>query len=242
MAWTDEINQLIWRRNRVNVTFAPSFVCIVTNRTLGKSVAWSILKEEYMRNFNPESPWNPSKSVEVSPEEYEIQVVEWLKSIDIAASNVTVCHLERIIGSGGEYEIDAVAKVCIFGEAEITVLVECKRYSRPVERKVILELHSKINDSGAHKGMIFSTSGFQEGALEYASTHGIATITFLDGKAKYETRSRGREELEPPSWISYPKYIGTVMKYEKGKIHSHSISTEHTQPLVEWLTDRINIA
>lgn len=195
-----------------------------------------------MRNFNPESPWNPAKSVQISPKEYELQVVEWLKSAGVTASSVTVSHLERIIGSGGEYEIDAVAKFCIFGEATITVLVECKRYSRPVEREVILALHSKILDSDAHKGMIFSTSGFQKGALEYASAHGIATITFLDGKASYETRSRGWEEVEPPSWISFPKYIGTFMKYEEGKIYSSLISTECSHPLVEWLADTTNIA
>jgi restriction system protein len=46
--------------------------------------------------------------------------------------------------------------------------------------------------------MIFSTSGFQKGALEYAAAHGIATITFIDGKSTYETRAMNSQPVEPP--------------------------------------------
>ena len=37
--------------------------------------------------------------------------------------------------------------------------------------------------------MIFSTSGFQKGAIQYADANGIATIIFLNGDAIYETRT-----------------------------------------------------
>lgn len=87
----------------------------------------------------------------------------------------TIGHLVVLPGSGGEYEFDAVAEFSIFDGARIVVLVECKRYNRPVERDVILSLSSKLYDVGAQKAMIFSTAGFQKGALEFAASNGIAT-------------------------------------------------------------------
>jgi restriction system protein len=109
---------------------------------------------------NPLSPWNPASSCEISPEEFEKQVLYWLKEVD-NINSISLKHREVISGQSGNYEIDIIAKLKIFGEAEITILIECKRYTRPVEREKLLSLYSKLQEIGAHKAMIFLTSGFQ---------------------------------------------------------------------------------
>ena len=152
---------------------------------------------------NPESPWNPANSVEVTPQEYETQVYQWLKSSEFKTTTLEISQLENLSGSGGEYEIDCFAQVEIFQGALIKIIIECKRYSRPVEREKVLALHSKMLDTGAHKAMMFSTSGFQSGAIEYSASKGIALITFVGGDWLYEKRSMDGNE-RPPSFLIFP--------------------------------------
>jgi restriction system protein len=195
-----------------------------------------------MNNRNPDSPWNPARSVQVTPKEYEIQVVEWISNLGSDLTQFKVEHLVQLPGTGGEYEIDAVAEFSIFQGARIVVLVECKRYNRPVEREVILALNSKLSDVGAHKAMIFSTSGFQKGALEYAAAHGIATITFIDGKSNYHTRSRFPQSIEPPPCINLPKFAGWFMSFNDNSLYSSLIEIDRLEPIQEWLRRNASIA
>jgi restriction system protein len=195
-----------------------------------------------MNNRIPDSPWNPGNSVQVTPKEYEMQVVEWISQLGSDLNEFRVEHLVQLPGTGGEYEIDAVAEFSIFQGARIVVLVECKRYNRPVEREVVLSLSSKLHDVGAHKAMIFSTSGFQKGALEYASAHGIATITFIDGKSTYETRARFQQSVEPPQWINFPKYSGLFLNYHDNRLYSSLVGKDSLEIVQAWLRRDAGIA
>jgi len=140
-----------------------------------------------MEKRNPESPWNPAQTADVAPEEYEEQVVSWLKASSDSLDRFDIQHLKRLEGFGGDYEFDAVAECTLFHGAKITVLVECKRYSHPVEREKVMALWAKLQDVGAHKAMMFATCGYQSGALTYAKSRGIATVTFVNGAFLYET-------------------------------------------------------
>ena len=82
--------------------------------------------------------------------------------------------------------------------------------------------------------MIFATCGFQSGALEYARSHGIATIAFVEGSFLYETKAAGPTG-EPPAWLDLPKYAGIFMSSENGAITCTTIDAEHPQALSEWL-------
>lgn len=88
-----------------------------------------------MRRRNPNSPWNPAYSVEVTPKEFEEQVVNWLRSGGESPEKFKANHLQHLSGAGGDYEFDAVAEFIILGGAQVIILVECKRHSRPVERE-----------------------------------------------------------------------------------------------------------
>lgn len=122
----------------------------------------------------------------------------------------------------------------MFGGAKIVVLVECKRYSRPVERDHLLTLWAKKEDVSAHKAMIFATCGFQSGAIEYASAKRIAAITFVPGSFLYETKGAGPAP-EPPPWLDLPEYAGIMLRSEAETIYCSQMDSTNLEPLKDWL-------
>src|ERR1700730_2937621 len=101
----------------------------------------------------------------------------------------------------------AESKKKIRWSADFLVLVECKHEKRKTERQDVQILHTKIQSLGAQKGMIFSTAGFQEGAVQYAELHGIALVQIAKGETTYFSRGLGSAE-PPPEWAGIPKYVG----------------------------------
>lgn len=187
-----------------------------------------------MTKRNSESPWNPAAAAKISPEKYEQQVVEWLRASSGKLDKFEVEHLRHLSGAGGDYEFDAVAQFSILNGAQITILVECKRYSSPVEREKLLALWAKQQDVKAHKAMIFATCGFQSGALEYAKNYGIATVAFVEGAFLYETKSAGPSG-PPPSWAGLPNYAGIFLSQSDEGISCSTINLSNIEALSNWL-------
>jgi restriction system protein len=118
---------------------------------------------------NLESPWNPAVPVQMTPSEFETVVLDWLRrAAAVEKQMIDAQHLAGVEGTGGEYTIDVLVSFSRFAGARFIVLVECKHRRRPVEREDVMVLDAKVRDVGGHKGMLFSTSGFQSGALVYA--------------------------------------------------------------------------
>lgn len=178
----------------------------------------------------PESPWNPGVPVVLTPREYERQVVAWLRASAESLEDFSVRHLQHLSGSSGDFEFDAVAEFPVFGGARLVVLVECKRLSRPVERDEILALWAKLQDVGAHKAMVFATCGFQSGAVEYAQSRGIATITFVGGVFQYETRML-IHAMSPSSWTGSRSFAGIWLSTDGSTIHCTSVDHDHVQSI-----------
>ncbi|WP_442783885.1 restriction endonuclease [Collimonas fungivorans] len=61
-----------------------------------------------------------------------------------------------------------------------TTLVECKRWKEPVGRDRIDVLASSIEALSANNGAIFTTTGFEEGAIAYARGKGIELFVVRD--------------------------------------------------------------
>lgn len=61
-----------------------------------------------------------------------------------------------------------------------TTLIECKSWKHRVDRARIDVLASSIDDLNASKGVIFTTKGFQEGAIEYAKFKNIDIFIVRD--------------------------------------------------------------
>jgi restriction system protein len=183
------------------------------------------------------SIFHPPTPVPISPEEYELQVVAWLKGTGSTLASFEVTHLRHLEGPGGEYAFDAVAVLSILNGAQITMLVECKRTGRPVEREDLLALWAKLQDVKAHKAMLFSTSGFQRGALEYAAAYGIATVVFVDGQSLYMTKGMGGR-ARAPAWAALPPFAGILVRQKEDTINGRTIDVGHLEALSEWLQAR----
>lgn len=189
---------------------------------------------------NPESPWKPGVPANITPAQFEELVRSWLKRVGAGKGTaLEATHLGVVHGAGGNYKIDVLVKLTVFTGASIVVLVECKHQARPVERDEVMVLHAKLSDVGAHKGMLFSTSGFQKGALEYATAHGIATVAVVRGQWLYETRAAGSAPTEPPPWVRFDEFAGVRMTITEKGISCHSLEMARLDALEEWFTENV---
>lgn len=139
----------------------------------------------------PEGANNP----EITSKEFEEIIHLYLSSLGNELKSFSAIHNASVEAFDGEYQIDVLAKFEFLG-ASFTVLVECKRHKNPIKREVVQALHGKINSLGAHKGLVFSTSEFQSGAIEYAEEHGIALITVKNARLTYRTKSADSVEMD----------------------------------------------
>jgi hypothetical protein len=55
--------------------------------------------------------------------------------------------------------------------------------------------------------MLFSISGFESGAIEYAEAHGIALVQFAEGKTTWLAKGADASTVPPP-WIRLTAYVG----------------------------------
>ncbi len=125
------------------------------------------------------------RAIELEPEEFEELVRDFIRLIGAELEAFDVEHRETVETSDGSYEIDVTARFHALA-CHFVVLIECKKLKRPVEREVIQVLNDRLRALGAHKGIVFSTGGFQAGAIHYAKQHGIALVAVAPGRMIYE--------------------------------------------------------
>ncbi len=98
---------------------------------------------------------------------------------------VSVHPNEILVGkSGTPRQIDVVLRHRQ-GLVDHLVVVECKHWSKPVRRANVDALATTLRDVNASRGIIFSTSGFQAGAIAQAR---------FDGIDLFKVRALGRRE------------------------------------------------
>lgn len=149
--------------------------------------------------------------VDISPTDFEVLVKNFLAEAGKTLPAFEVQHNVKESAHDGTYQIDVKATFDVFEGSRIVVLVECKKYTSPVKREKVEILYNRLQSLGANKGMIFSTSGFQLGAIEFATQHGIALVRLKEGKFSYETKSQDHTVTEIPDWVDLPDYIGVYM-------------------------------
>ena len=135
----------------------------------------------------------------MTPAAFEQYVRSILKREKMNVRDLVINHLEIVAGSDGDYVMDVVASFTVFSGAVIRCLIECKRYSNPIEREKVMVLQQKLQSTGCQKGMIFSTSEFQSGAIEFAKTHGIALVHVQWGKKMVFVTNASGDEMPSPS-------------------------------------------
>ncbi|MCX2431113.1 restriction endonuclease [Pedobacter sp. GR22-10] len=96
------------------------------------------------------------------------------------SSEVIVQHDITLLGkSNAKRQID----VYITQKTKLhtyTTIVECKRWKKPVTRQVIDILFASLEDLNASKGVIFTTHGYEEGAIKYAKNKNIDIFIVRD--------------------------------------------------------------
>lgn len=163
-------------------------------------------------------------SLDISPTEFERLVRNWIVSQGGELTNLEVTHDAKIEAYDSTYQIDVLAKFQAFGGADFTVLIECKKYQGAVEREQVQVLHGKVGSVGAHKGMLFTTSGFQSGAIKYAAAHGIALVSVADGAAAFQTRSAFPVKNQFSGLPNLPRFgLWYVRENERGNISMTAI-------------------
>jgi hypothetical protein len=144
------------------------------------------------------------------------QLVDWRKFEDfvreihdldpnvVAERNVT-----EVGHSGAKRQIDVKLTQVLDGEPQVT-LIECKRWKLKVDRQRVDVLAASVEDLGATRGVMFTTSGYEPGAEAYAKHKGIEIFV---------VRDLTEEEWGRPGrlvWFYLHYYAGTVQNLDLG--------------------------
>lgn len=175
--------------------------------------------------------------LKLTPLEFELAVRRILDAGGDGLADFRTAHLESIAGTDGEYIFDVTARFTALG-GKFLVLIECKHQKRDVERSQVQILHSKLQSVGAQKGMLFSVSGFQEGAVRYAEKHGLALVQLQDECTTFFAKSSGHPGFQPTGrvigWLrrgpSFSVVSSTDGRYMKAELE---IPTVLAQPGIQ---------
>jgi restriction system protein len=172
----------------------------------------------------------------ISPSDFEKLVKGYLDNLGKKLLSFKSIHDTKVDKPDGLYQIDVKAEF-EFLNAKFLVIIECKKHINKIKRDVIQLLFDKLRSIGAQKGMIFSTSGFQEGAIKFAREHGIALIRVIEGKYTYITKSKDFPNYQPPPWADVPKYVGEFKYFENNSNNETTIYLQpgHLEPLRDFL-------
>ncbi len=181
-------------------------------------------------------PWSDRRA-RIDGATFERVVAEILVDLGASLPDFRIERQELVKAGDGQYRIDVTARFTQLG-AEFLVLVECKDHARPVEREDVQVLFDKIRSVGAHKAMLFSTNGFQSGALEYARAHGVALVRVVEGALTYETRGQpsGGAPPTPPPWSNIPEFVCQLISAKDDqRTHVSLVQPGRTEPLRAFL-------
>ena len=126
---------------------------------------------------------------------------EFVQRVIAVLTGVQVHHKKQYVGriSHRVIVVDVSFEKSVAG-ARLLILVECKCYAHAVSVDEVEEFHSKLDDVGAHKGIMVTTVGYQDGAVKVAEGRGIALAHLTEDETPGELRYRALAAApkEPP--------------------------------------------
>ena len=153
------------------------------------------------KRFDPSDLPEPPPDALQGPIEAEIDEPKWLVYQKAIAElekkygdGCRVLHDHKVMGrrSKEERQVDVWLEVEVGYDHGVTIAIECKRLADPVGIKDVDAFYGFLDDVGANKGIIFSSSGYTKGAQARA-----------DG-ATIELRVQSIDDLDDFDW---PEYI-----------------------------------
>ncbi len=142
-------------------------------------------------------------------------------------NNLIVEHNVTEIGkSGAKRQIDVKITQRTKLHTYVT-LVECKRWKDKVDRACVDILAASIEDLNASKGVIFTTEGYEKGAIGYAKAKNIDIFVVRD--------------LTPEEWGLPGKVIHFYMHLYSGRMNQFNMSNCKMIPLMERYPSKINL-
>lgn len=99
----------------------------------------------------------------------------------LAPEGASVTLDDRIVGAESKVErqLDVTIRVDV-AQYKVLIVIECKNESRPIDVGTMGEFASLLRDVRANKGVMISSSGYTQAAVEMARAQGIDTRTYLD--------------------------------------------------------------
>lgn len=104
---------------------------------------------------------------------------EFVKEIHVGDDVVVERDVTLTGQSGAPRQID-VYLTHSKGPYKYSTLIECKHWKNKVKRQQVENLYASMEDLGASKGVIFTTSGYQSGAEIYAKAKNIDIYVIRD--------------------------------------------------------------
>lgn len=177
---------------------------------------------------------------DATPAEFEQFVVDVFRATEPEVEHLDVQLHERVAGVDGEYDMDGTVRFR-WGGVDFLVLIEAKMHKNPIKRDVVQVISQKVQSTGAHKGVVVSTSNFQKGAVEFAKEHGIALVEVTEGRFTYHTRSATEmvpmARQEAADHFGMPTFVGHCYgpADTPGSTLVTLISTQHAEYICELL-------
>jgi predicted HicB family RNase H-like nuclease len=108
--------------------------------------------------------------------EYQEEVASFFRNL---GANVETN--KRVSGIRGIHDIDVYIELNVLGQKTIWI-AECKLWKTAIPKDKILTLYQIVQDIGADKGLLFSESGFQSGAINSTKQTNILLISIDEMK------------------------------------------------------------
>ncbi|WP_287586594.1 restriction endonuclease [Candidatus Borrarchaeum sp.] len=83
--------------------------------------------------------------------------------------------------SGASHQIDVLVELSL-PLINIREIIEVKRWQSRVKKSVVMQINEITDDVNANRATIISRKGFQKGAIQYATHHGINLYRILTPK------------------------------------------------------------
>jgi hypothetical protein len=137
----------------------------------------------------------------------------------------------------GAKEIDVYVRDTSVAPAAL-YLCECKHWQRAVPQEIVHSFRTVLQDTGAHRGYIISSGGFQSGAFEAAKNTNLDLLSFPELQDIFFDRWRMSmgERLMPYADRLFPywDYPGRMPRFQWNKSHTERQEqlTSAYQPLL----------